>query len=309
MGNPVNWCIEAWLMGIRLEDPKIELSEGAVLRVLNEEDFDEVQPINVLSLYRPVIPSEVPDAILEIRRRVKLTPYIYPDKERIIFALQLYRPCSLYEMYARWKAEAILQRGGEIARVHLLQPTFRCTLRKEDEDKLQEFIRIIAPRIPLDEKRGVLELRSHLGIALARYQDALLKPEPVANKIAYAVFGLEALYLKGGERQELSRRLAQRISKVVYLLGRTLDPKSVFRDVKRAYEIRSTFVHGNYKELRSRDLLDKIVEYLRISIIAFMQVPVGKSELLDLIDAALIDEQSNEELNELLRKNVITLGG
>ena len=304
MGKTIIWHVEAWLMGINLDVPKIELDEGVVLRRPSKEDFEIMYPIHVLPLYKPIIPSEVPDAVLEINRREKLTPYLYPYKERVIFALQLYKPCSLYEVYARWKPEAIIQVGGERASMQLLSPTFRCTLTKEDERKLQEFIKIIAPKIPINEKRGVLELKSYLGIALTRYHDALLKPEPISNKIAYATFGLEALYLKGEEKEKLSRRLAQRVSKVMYLLNRTSNPKCVYKDVKKAYGIRSAYVHGSHKELLDRDLLDKIVDYLRLSILVFIQVSVEKDWLVELID-----EQSSEELKKLLEKNIITLGG
>jgi len=69
--------------------------------------------------------------------------------------------------------------------------------------------------LPVEEETG-RPLPSHpIGIAILRYQDAISKPEPVGNKVAYAIMGLEALYLKAEEKQELSRRLAQRVAKVM----------------------------------------------------------------------------------------------
>jgi len=62
---------------------------------------------------------------------------------------------------------------------------------------------LIEKRIESDEKSGRILVDNYIGIALSRYQDVLLKIEPIPNKIAYAIFGLEALYLKGGGRGEL----------------------------------------------------------------------------------------------------------
>gem|GEM_PF-5422835 len=47
-----------------------------------------------------------------------------------------------------------------------------------------------------------------------------------------------------------------------YLLLRRILYCLVSLTVKRAYGIRSAFVHGSRKELLDRDLFDKIVEYL-----------------------------------------------
>ena len=131
-----------------------------------------------------------------------------------------------------------------------------------------------------------------------------MKPEDIPNKIAYAVFGLEALYLKADERGELAQRLAQRVAKVMSKLGKG-DSKEIFNAIKRAYRIRSAFVHGEplrNGKYRDRSLLDKLAEYLRTSILIFMQVSMEKDELVNLIDDALIDESSNKKLEYVIKE-------
>ncbi len=136
-----------------------------------------------------------------------------------------------------------------------------------------------------------------------RYQDALLKPEAVENKIAYGIMGLEALYLKAKEREELSHRLAQRIAKIFEVLGE--QPVKIYNLIKKGYDIRSSFVHGsilhgNLQEMKS--LLDSTLELLRKSILVFLQVrkEKEKDEFLSLIDNSLLDDQALGRLKALV---------
>ena len=136
-------------------------------------------------------------------------------------------------------------------------------------------------KIPIDEEWGRLRVDNSVGVTLSRYKDVLLKPEDISNKIAYAVFGLEALYLKADERGELAQRLAQKVAKVMAKLGKG-DGKEVFKAIKRAYKIKSVFVHGESSKeskYRDRSLLDKLAEYLRTFILIFMQIPMKKERV------------------------------
>ena len=76
-------------------------------------------------------------------------------------------------------------------------------------------------------------------IAFDRYNNALegIKPE---ERIMYATMALEALYLN--EKQELKRRFSQRTASALGFMDH--DPLKVSKTTKKAYDLRSKFVHG-----------------------------------------------------------------
>jgi len=301
--------ILAWLHNIHLETAEVELDEGVILRVPTKDDFEAEIPLH--SPYEYPQPDITPNAVLEIEKKIApklrgpaIALGIDPAIVRhYITALQLYKRCSIYTYYIRVEPRGIIYVGGHYKPLQLLQAsTFKCTFTSDEVNKVRAFINKILPRLPLDEMGNPL-LNHFLGIALTRYQDALLKTEPLSNKLAYAVFGLEALYLGKEEFGELNHRLAQRVAKVMYFLGKAEDSVSVYRDVKKAYSVRSRFVHGGFEELKDRELLDKITEYLRLSILAFMFTR-DKKQLLDLIDRSMLTEKANEELKSFLAESI-----
>ena len=305
-GNPIDWHIEVWLKGIFLEVPAIELEKGVVLRAPRKEDleYDTSLKIPPPPTLTPTGMSFIPDAIIEINKRMKMQLPIYPYKEKLITSLQLYKLCSVYEVGTIWVPEGILSFASTTYKPEMwFRTTYKCVLEDCDVKRLPSFIKDMNARIPLDEKSGRILIDNYIGVALSRYQDVLLKPEPLPNKIAYATFGLEALYLKGGERSELAQRLALRVAKVLSKLN--IDhSKDILNNVKRAYKIRSAFVHGEplkSGKYQSRDLLDNIAKYLRLSLLLFMQASIRKDKLIDLIDYALVDKDSDEKLEQIIK--------
>jgi len=81
------------------------------------------------------------------------------------------------------------------------------------------------------------------------------------------------------------------------------------KTVKKGYGIRSKFVHGSISRNETRkDLLDKIVEYLRKSILILLMIPKGKDEFIQLIDDAMLDDSTKEKLEQLIRGGISSLG-
>jgi len=98
----------------------------------------------------------------------------------------------------------------------------------------------------------------HLTVAYNRYTDALSQNGVLERRIANAVMGLEALFLKSSEDQELVYRLRIRISKLLSLLG--YDPYEVKKIVSDVCTIRSRFVHGGILvTIKSRNIKMLIV--------------------------------------------------
>ena len=118
--------------------------------------------------------------------------------------------------------------------------------------------------------------------------------------------GLESIYLKGSETSELVYRLSMRIAKAVNIFYS--DPIITIKEIKVAYDIRSTFVHGaHFPENKLKKKLDKlnidkasflkkILNYLRISLVMLVMLKYPKEKFIELIDNSLVDESSNREL-------------
>ena len=305
-GNPIEWEIKVWLEGIGMKVDEIKIEKGIIIRKPKTSDIEYEYPLDMplpLVELEQAPPRRLPSAILEIRRRINLQPAIYPDLERIIIALQLYKVGSVSKTRIYWKPKSFLQFGGISTPMRLWSTTYRYSLDVSDAEKLPQFVAKIKDKLPIEEKTGSLMTTTPLGIAILRYQDAILKPEAIENKIAYAVMGLEALYLKAEEKEELSRRLAQRVAKLLSFFEE--EPIKVYRIVKKAYNIRSGFVHGsplqNKKPQEVKEILDNIIEYLRKSILTFIQLQNEKKELLSLIDEALLEKQKDIKLQNLIK--------
>jgi hypothetical protein len=116
---------------------------------------------------------------------------------------------------------------------------------------------------------------------------------------------LEALFLKGSERFELSRRLAQRVAKVLSCTRN--NPIDVHKHIKEAYGLRSQYVHGGQltaqKKKKLRSITPDIIDYTRKSLIIFLQLLqiMKKPKLLDLIDEALLIEKSFVRLANFIK--------
>lgn len=297
-GNPIEWEIKVWLEGIWMKVDEVKIEKGVIIRRPKGSDFEYE---NVLSMPPGGI-HKYPSAILEIRKRIKLQPFIYPELEKIITVLQLYKVGSVYTTRIYWRPKAFLQVGGTTMPMHSWVSIYKYPLEGADTKKLPQFIMEIKHKLPIEKETGRPISTTPLGIAILRYQDAILKPEATENKIAYAVMGLEALYLTE-EKEELSHRLAQRVAKLLSFFEE--EPIKVYRTVKKAYNIRSRFVHGsslqNKKPQEVKEILDSIIEYLRRSIITFIQLQEKKEKLLSLVDNALLEKQAEDKLQNLIK--------
>jgi hypothetical protein len=183
-------------------------------------------------------------------------------------------------------------------------------IKQEDAQKLKDFWQLMAKNLPSSFYELGETVLDHMTISYRRYCDALLVNGVLERRIANAVMGLESLFLKGGETQELSYRLGIRIAKIFGHLS--YDPGKVREVVVNAYRVRSLFVHGSHlsyaekRKLENRhgninDFCKLLLDYLRVSIITTILTKREKEEFLDLIDDALVDKVKDDQLNNLLR--------
>ena len=308
-GNPRQWRLKTWLDGVWMELDEIQIDEGIKVRKPQPADLEFEYPLDIPFFMRTRQTFRHPSAILEINKRVKIRPYVYDELEKIILTLRLYKTGSVFRTRIEWQPKSILSFGGETGRDIAWASSYKYPITKSDLDILPAFMEKIKPLMPTDDS-GRLIMSEHTGIALQRYGDTLLKPEPIENKLAYCIMGLEALYLKRVERAELSHKLAQRVAMILGFFGQS--PVKAYNVLKKAYEIRSDFVHGS--PLRTEEprkikaLLDEVLEYLRLSLLIFLQLKgkVEKERILALIDNAMLEKQAFEKLEKLLASTRIS---
>jgi len=307
--NPLEWKIKVWLEGVWMDIEEMDIEKGILIRKPQPDDLEYEHPIDT-----PLFSKELmhyPSAILEINKRVKVQPYLYPELEKVLSTLQLYKIGAVNKIRIEWKPKSILQISGVSSPTHAWATAYKYPLTTRDVNLLPKFIETIKHLLPTDDKTGAPLPSNPVGIAILRYQDSLFKPEGTENKIAYSVMGLEALYLKAKEREELSHRLAQRIAKILEFFNEP--PIKTYNIVKEAYEIRSNFVHGSPLQTeepqKTKEILDKVIELLRKSILVFLQIGKEKEDFLSLIDNAILETQAGEKLQNLMKENILILGG
>lgn len=182
-------------------------------------------------------------------------------------------------------------------------------IKESEEEQLRKFWKIMEHNFPESfSVRRSLEL-SFREIAYERYSDALLKNGTVEHRIANAMMGLESVFLRGGELQELSYRLRMRVAKLVGFFG--YDPHEATRVIRDAYEVRSKYVHGGLLNFEKKDkfnenygdiknLLLLLLNYLRISIVVSIMMITSKDEFVSTIDKSFLETKSNERLVQII---------
>ena len=178
---------------------------------------------------------------------------------------------------------------------------FSYTLSNPDVNPLAEFLKDIVPL--LSDPFQMDQATTDVGIAHARYVEALFQAGGPERTITSAITALEAIFLKN--EPELTHRLAQRTAMFLKLLGPERDAKATYSNVIKGYKIRSTFIHGG--SLKSKDqpqaatLVPVLVEYARRCVLARLQNAISKDELLAMLDEAMIDSCTARKLRNDLR--------
>jgi hypothetical protein len=144
---------------------------------------------------------------------------------------------------------------------------------------------------------------SEVEIAYARYKEALFGGGFAEQEITSAITALEALFLTGG--QELTHRLAQRVSVFLRVLGSQTDAGSTYGNVAKGYKIRSKFIHGDSLKPSDRPQADSLarvlLEYARECVLAFFQLTTKKDDLLSQLDRAMIEPTAVSSLSASLK--------
>jgi hypothetical protein len=300
--TPAEFNAVVQLVGLILHPEKIDLEDGVKIRKSRKEDFETERRV-FISLHEPRHPPAT--AILEISKKTIDASEIQTIISKSIALLQLFRPGSVkdttYQMYSSSRTCVnVTSSSGDSS-----YPVFTYTLNDEESEKLQKFWTITSGDLPVSFYELGGKDKDYLSIAFDRYEEALIQTGIEERRITNIMMGLEALYFKENERQELDYRLQMRMAKVLGMLS--YDPVLVKTVVKDAYNIRSIFSHGglldakkkatyekNYGSVRNLTLL--VLDFLRVSLIVAISSEMKKAKWIDLIDNALIRESDNSEM-------------
>jgi hypothetical protein len=310
-GEPLKYGARVELDGIIILPKSIDLRIGdttVLLRQTRVEDIEKEFPMYGFAMQPLFI---APSAVLEIEFLGRESREIQIKVEQSIAVLRLFKVGSIIYTSYRMHSESItdVMASATLGSGGFPRALEKSLMGKEDAQRLKIFWQKMIKYLPTSfYDIGETKL-DYIAIAYKRYCDGLLQNGVFERRIANAVMGLESLFLKGDEAQELSYRLRLRIAKVLVIIG--YDSYKVKGLVGDAYRVRSLFVHGahlSYKEKRklnskygdTKTFLLSLLDYLRISILINIFSKKEKEEFLDLIDDSFIEKEREGRLNNLL---------
>jgi hypothetical protein len=304
--SPIDWKIKVWLDGIWAEEEKYELENGMVLRQPGLSDIEVEQPFDMLPVYHvPGLP-EVSSSIMELAFRGRENAEAQREVDLILDTLRLFRLGSVSAARTEMSPKSFTNFGGMFFSTSRVAIHYKYKFGSGDKENFVNLMKKIEGSLPrpLDAVGDV----DSISIAFQRYKDALLQSVTVESQITSVITCLEALYLKADERMELSHRLGQRVSALLRFHG--FIPLEVYNDVRQAYDIRSTFIHGSQigkeKQQSAQKLCKEIMEYARVSLLIFFQLKdLEKDKMINRLDNSLLDENAFQKAKELASNDVI----
>jgi hypothetical protein len=302
---PVFWSVTARLVGVWLNCDKIEVPSGYVLRRPVASDFEHKRRSD-LSFAGTEMFEPIPSAVLEFKWKAVGSIEVQSRVEIVVAALRLFRFGAVRYVGYSLSCHSFSRHGFTIGPA-MVGSSEVFELDEGDAAPLATFLDVIIARLPRDYFPGSTPATkvAPVGVALERYRDALTAPMPVEGQIAMVVSCLEALYLKAEERSELTHRLSQRASVLLAAFGEK-HPIKAYENLARAYDIRSTYIHGAAlspdESASAQKLRPKIIDYARISLVAFLQLkaPEAKDTILNRIDNSLLESGCKKNLDEQL---------
>jgi Apea-like HEPN len=306
INGPKDISAKVFIGGIWLESERIEVNDGLTVRKPVNEDLKQtvLADLNFHSDYNLLGCG----AVLEIFRRKTTDFEIQEHISRLITLLSLFKTGQINLFKFDLNPDSILH-FGIFSVGTTRQPivsNYKYEIKPTDVEILNTFIAKFDPIIVSIKNLPNNDNNKSISIALERYLDSINRPQQIESKITGIITSFESLLLKSNERSELSHRLSQRASYILKQFG--CSPIEVYNDLKRAYEIRSTFIHGGISDptenSNPQNLSDQIVNYIRLSILLFMNnsIKSDKDKLISSIDNAIIDDKAHEKLSKKLNE-------
>lgn len=306
--SPIYWEGVCWIDGIRLED-SIRLTEEITLREPTEEDMTNEYPARIAELGPPQPPRNAPTAILELSMRTNNSNDTDILRTKILNTLLLYRISSASEIRWRRRSEGYRIRppeypeyyNYEISREKMSHLPFSATIEEDEGNELREFYGTLDSKV---HDHLIQADEDYLTIAFDRYRSAISDDDSDESGLTSAIMALEALLL--GAEGELADKLSRRTGT---LLGHfDYNPIKIYRRVKKAYDVRSDYVHGSKIDEDISKLTSRIVNYARMALIIELQLheEIEKPKLLSKLDRSGLHSEARESMEETL-ENLIKI--
>jgi hypothetical protein len=299
---PPDWKVELWVNGIWLDTNLVTINPDLTIRRPQNSDFEFTTPASFFLNNITLTSIESCDAIIEFSisriNQIDLNEHI----DKLINAMRLYQLGAIQIVKRNYEPNSItttLMMPGSAERKI---SSHKYQLKTSDEKNINDFLNIVMPFLPERNWQSQENVNNPIYISIERYIEALTKGQSVESKITNIITCLEALFLKSYERSELSHKLSQRVA---YLMS---NPIKTYKTLKRAYDVRSTYIHGsmlNEDEKRGlKDISDSTIEIARKSILFFIELSSkkNKEEILAKIDNAILDESASNKLKETIKK-------
>lgn len=291
---PIDWHPIIWIQGLWVQPDEVEVNPRILLRRIRADDLEQEQRFHAVSSdFAFVFPS----AVLEMKWRATDSLQTQTSVEAVLDVLRLYGLGAIASLRSELRPLGVLSLSGVSRPISPPPAPFMYKLDDSDLPRLSRLMELLLPRLEKIDAAAYdpeADQPESLTIALRRYKEALCQSGLAEARLTSAITALEALFLRGEERTELTHRLSQRVALLLSLRG--LSPIKVYRDVARAYDIRSTYIHGSHiereRQAQAQELGRRIFNYTRISLLLFFlfedQLP--KASLLGKLDNALLDD-------------------
>lgn len=314
-GEPLKLEIQSELMGLILHPKSIRLPNNITLRQTQRNDLEKEELESNFNRYG-FFPT--PSAFLKLETTTDNYSHYNQQIRKTLDILRLFRVGYATVIKTYGNSESIIHHDLGTAISHDREvPKESVTIKVGEDEQLRDFYLQIQEKIP--NFFGIANHHMEFSeIAYMRYVDALNKDHEIEPRIANTMMGLESIYLKdAGELQELSYRLRLRIAKIMSFFG--YDPHEVRTVVRDGYNIRSKFVHGSSLSFDSKtdleekhgkvqNILSKLLDLLRISIVISLMLYVNKDEFVESIDKSFLDKQSQNRIEQIINPGKHVLG-
>lgn len=297
---PIDYKYIHNLSGIYLESESIKINDDVCIRKAKKADLEYLSDL----LFDFPKSRSIPSSILEINISTQ------EQKECSVFINNIFNCLRLF------KLGSILPIETETIKKTIIWPSAKSrsfsgevyfafkkyTIQESDVDIFTKFINYIVDKLYFDKNNKFFW---SLGIAIDRYNSALLETTDSERRLMISVMGLESLFSLPKEKGENAYKLSIRVAKLLGFMN--FEGRSVKKLIQQAYKFRNEVVHGLYMDQGKRKeinkILPEILNYLRISIIFFLlNQNINKGEMINKIDNSLIDINQSGVLNKLIER-------
>jgi len=294
--------LTSYVSGLYLKTDSILLDENTVIRKLKASDL-EYEYYAFTPLLASRFEMRHPSAAIEIKMRVKDESELTKKLEKTLLILRLFRLGSIRPLRNdNTKLSVIWPFGTGSSWSDSGFTELRNYVVQDNEiDDFKKFFKTLFPIIQSEKP----EESAGLSIAITRYNNALLDQVDIERKLMTSMMALESLYSMPSDKGEIGYRISLRVAKLLSFLG--FKPTEVRKNVEKSYYVRSRVAHGLVVDVKKvgnvSDLLNTLLEYLRLSLVMFIfPGSPQKNRFVASVDSSLVDMMSSMEIKNQLVK-------